>query len=253
MSGLITREIPRGHADEIVFGTTEINCAGAAFGVVDLVDDLVETDSKRVHPTPRHVARLLDRVRELDARFACVIHSKVRDSLNHYGQLRSQMGYGWCGPVLPNCTTEFVVNSFPNGNSIVDAEKIRIFRLLRDRLLLSAPAALVPEATPPARSLRARGEESYRTQRVTSADLLGGRIRIPSTSSSSTKSLLPTVKTMVELVLRGRPMRVSWDPRMGPDRERSGVLRVGATIRELVRENEVLMATTCDDGTVAIG
>ena len=131
-SGLITREIPQARADEIVFGTTEINYAGSSFGVVDLVDDLVETESARVRVTPSHVNRLINRVLEIRPRFACVIHSKVRDSLKRYGSVT--LKYGWCGSVLPQCSTEFVLNYFPNGNSIDDETKINIFRLLRDRL-----------------------------------------------------------------------------------------------------------------------
>ncbi len=39
---------------------------------------------------------------------------------------------------------------------------------------------------------------------------------------------------------------------MGPDRQRSGVLRVGAVLRELVREDEVLTATRGEGGAVVI-
>jgi hypothetical protein len=133
-SRLITREIPRACADEIVFGSTEINYARSSFGVVDLVDDLVETNSTRVRVTPAHVARLINRVREIHPRFACVIHSKVRDGLMRHGKLRSPLKYGWCGAVLRDCATEFLLNYFPNGNSVTDETKIHIFRLLRDRL-----------------------------------------------------------------------------------------------------------------------
>jgi hypothetical protein len=134
LSGLITREIPNPCADETVFLTTEINCFGSSFGVIDLVDDQVETDSRRVRVTPRHVTCLLDRVRELDPRFACVIHSKVRDGLNRHGRLRSRLDYGECGAVVPDCKTEFFLNYFPNGNSIADELKIHIFQFLRGRL-----------------------------------------------------------------------------------------------------------------------
>jgi len=133
-SGLIARDIPLARADEVVFGTTEINYAGSSFGVVDLVDDFIETDSTYVRVTPHHVACLLDRVREFEPRFACVIHAKVRDGLNRHGNLHSPLKHGWCGAVVRGCTTEFVLNYFPNGNSIADEKKIHIFRLLRDRL-----------------------------------------------------------------------------------------------------------------------
>ena len=133
-SGLITREIDQAKADDVVFGSSDINYAKSSFGVIDLVDDIVETNSSRVRVRTGHVNRLISRVREICPRFACVIHYKVRDGLNLYGGLRNPLTYGWCGAVLPNCDTEFLLNYFPNGNKIPDERKIEIFRLLRDRL-----------------------------------------------------------------------------------------------------------------------
>ncbi len=91
---------------------------GDRFGVIDLVDDLVETKSARVRVSAGHVHRLKERVLELHPRFACVIHSKVRSGLNRYGGLSHPLTYGWCGAILPNCDTEFLLNYFPNGNRI---------------------------------------------------------------------------------------------------------------------------------------
>jgi hypothetical protein len=116
-SGLITREIPQALADDVVFGGTEINYAKSSFGVIDLVDDLVETNSARVQVTPRHVHRLKEQILDIQPRFACVIHSKVRDGLNRHGGLSRRLKYGWCGAILPDCDTEFLLNYFPNGNS----------------------------------------------------------------------------------------------------------------------------------------
>lgn len=134
MSGLITQPVPKAFADEIVFGGTEVNYLNSSFGVIDLVEDVVETDSGEVPVTADDVNRLLMRIRDLKPRFVCVIHSKVRDALKRYGDLR--LAYGCCGKILPNCSTEFVLNYFPNGNNISDEKKIEIFGLLRDRLSL---------------------------------------------------------------------------------------------------------------------
>ncbi len=90
-----------------------------------------------------------------------------------------------------------------------------------------------------------------RTQRVTAADLRAGQIRIPASGAALTKQVLPTAKTVIDVRLRGRAMNVSWDPRMGPDRERSGVLRVGRSLRDLVSEGEVLTVLS-DAGGVRI-
>ena len=50
----------------------------------------------------------------------------------------------------------------------------------------------------------------------------------------------------------GRLLRASWDPRMGPDRERSGVLRIGRALRDLVQENEVLAVAIVEGGDITI-
>lgn len=93
----------------------------------------------------------------------------------------------------------------------------------------------------------------YSTQRVTAIDLKGGQIRIPLTSTFSAKSLFPATSTAVSVVLRGRSLAASWDPRMGPDRERSGVLRIDKTILQgLIREVERLAIIAAADDTIFI-
>jgi hypothetical protein len=95
--------------------------------------------------------------------------------------------------------------------------------------------------------MRHRGP--FRTQRVTLADLENGQIRVPSTSTASTKELFPGGNAAIVFILRGRSIRGEWDPGMDPDRQRSGVLRVlGAELRELVCEDEVLRVSVQEDG-----
>jgi hypothetical protein len=62
-----------------------------------------------------------------------------------------------------------------------------------------------------------------RTQRITAKDIERGQIRLP----RETKRLFPVDRREVEIVLRGARLTASYDPRTGPDRERSAVLRVG--------------------------
>lgn len=100
------------------------------------------------------------------------------------------------------------------------------------------------------RSVADKGD-CFRTQRVTAVDLRCGRIRIPSVGSSLAKALFPTKKATIHVVLAGRLVPGNWDPRMGPDRERSGVLRVGSILRELVCQDEILLVSS-DDGAIRI-
>ena len=61
------------------------------------------------------------------------------------------------------------------------------------------------------------------TQPVTPVDLAHGRIRIP----AATKPMFPSIRGPIAIRLRAMAMTVPYDPRNGPDRDRSGVLQVG--------------------------
>lgn len=79
--------------------------------------------------------------------------------------------------------------------------------------------------------------EAGRSQRVTDGDLHHGRIRLP----SAAKGFFPSERAEVQVILRGRRIACRYDPKRGPDRERSAVLSVGkAVLAELVRPDEVL-------------
>jgi hypothetical protein len=79
--------------------------------------------------------------------------------------------------------------------------------------------------------------DRFRTQRITHVDIDHGRIRIP----VGQKGALPPQKQRVAIRLRGvRLDSVAWDPRYGPDRERSGVLYVGRQLRDMVTPEERL-------------
>ena len=133
-SGVITKAVPKSNADEIVFGSAAVNYRGKEFGVLDLVTDIVQTTSGQVRPTRQHVDALLKHIRELDPRFVCIIHSKVRDALAKHAHLSGPLIYGICGPLLPGSAASVVMNYFPNGNAIRDEPKLQIFRQLRDAL-----------------------------------------------------------------------------------------------------------------------
>ncbi len=111
--------------------------------------------------------------------------------------------------------------------------------------LLSGPYAPTAEATRvdaelrellDAEGPRSVGERGESTQAVTENDLARGQIRLPRPA----KRYFPSERTELDVVLMGRRVRASYDPRLGPDRERSAVLRVGATLRDAVSVGERL-------------
>lgn len=64
---------------------------------------------------------------------------------------------------------------------------------------------------------------AHRSQKVTAADIQGGRIRLP---TGETKRLFPAERGHVDVEVRGESFECRWDPRLGPDKERSGVLGI---------------------------
>ncbi len=132
-SGLICNQVNNLTADEIVFGGNDINYKRSNYGVIDLITDIVESNSNNVRVKQHHVMSLVDMIRNIKPKFVCVIHGKVKDALNRHAdhELRAAIGYGLCGVVLKECETYFVVNYFPNGNAITDDIKINIFAELK--------------------------------------------------------------------------------------------------------------------------
>ena len=93
--------------------------------------------------------------------------------------------------------------------------------------------------TPARQDVGRNSSPGHVTQRITQTDIGAGRIRIP---IGPTKHLFPTTKARLTVDLRGVVLvGVRWDPRLGPDRERSGVLSVPrAELRQRVRADERL-------------
>ncbi len=104
---------------------------------------------------------------------------------------------------------------------------------------VSVGPAAVPRAQPVALAA-AVSAGPYRTQPVTGPDLAAGQVRIPTTTPN--KSLFPADRGDLAVIVRGRRMDARWDPRTGPVRERSGVLRFRdkGGLRAAVRQGEVL-------------
>ena len=76
-----------------------------------------------------------------------------------------------------------------------------------------------------------------RSQRITEKDIERGQLRFPAPA----KAAFPDSREDLLVQLRGLPAAGRWDPRNGPDRQRSGLLRLGRQVLEgRVRSEEVL-------------
>ena len=88
------------------------------------------------------------------------------------------------------------------------------------------------------------------SQQITNGDVQAEIVRVPRDS----KQCLPATRTDVDVVLRGEALGARrWDPRHGPDRERSGRLSVGRDVLERhVRVGETLTISVDDEGRVTV-
>jgi hypothetical protein len=111
------------------------------------------------------------------------------------------------------------------------------------------PAAAVVEQPITARLRGSVG--SAASQTVTDKDIDAGRVRFPRPA----KRLLPPEREYVAISVRGRHFaRVRWDPRIGADKERSGLLALGkGRLDGLVDAGEVLTLAAHADGRLELG
>jgi TDG/mug DNA glycosylase family protein len=94
-----------------------------------------------------------------------------------------------------------------------------------------------------------RGADVASSQIVTPKDLESGIVRLP----KDAKRFLPNTRSDVSIILRGTRLTVRYDPRLGPDQERSGVLRVGRdALSRLVKAGERLRVSRGGGGDVAL-
>jgi hypothetical protein len=91
-------------------------------------------------------------------------------------------------------------------------------------------------------------DDEVRTQRITEVDISHGRIRVPNRH----KHLFPASRTRLAVRVLGQSLRdVAWDPRLGPDQERSGILYVGRQAIGQIVPDEVLKIRV-ENGTVEL-
>lgn len=99
------------------------------------------------------------------------------------------------------------------------------------------------------RSSQYERSSSLWTQQVTASDRNAGQIRVPSRS----KGAFPKEADTISVRVQGVEVLARWNPRVGPDRERSGTLRVGPRVlAELVPVGTILVISVTGDGAIEL-
>lgn len=134
-AGLITMPVNMDVADDRVFGSSEINYNKWEYGVTDLINYLVESDSSKVKPTMEHCKNLEQSIIRYKPKVVVLLHSKVVKSFvkKHIG--RDNVQYGNLGKLIDGCDTIFYNVPFPHGNSITSEVKIRLYKEIKETII----------------------------------------------------------------------------------------------------------------------
>lgn len=130
-SGLITQHINDPlKGDEIVFGSSHINYNHWIFGVTDLNNELVETNSQNVAIETKHLDRILNILESNNVKKLCLMHSKVGKVIRSCAKLYDVQNnrYGYIGKI-----GETLVYEVPFHNAAI-SNREQYYQLLLETL-----------------------------------------------------------------------------------------------------------------------
>jgi hypothetical protein len=130
-AALITEKVDKESADGKIFGSNDLNFNKWQYGVIDLVPEIVNSDSRKVAPTPKHVVLLIKKIIRLKPKVVCLLHSKVYLEIRKYVAKNYEVDIskldGSLGSILPKLNTHFFKVAFPHGNTVTNENKIAVY------------------------------------------------------------------------------------------------------------------------------
>lgn len=115
--------------DEMVFGSNSINYKNKVYGVTDLNNKLVQTDSNRVKTTSEQVKRIVEILNNNRVWKVCLLHNKVAKQFERCNLVKRNTGklngYGIIGKYYGIPIYEVPFHTAPIGN------KAEYYKLLR--------------------------------------------------------------------------------------------------------------------------
>lgn len=134
-AGLITERVDKEEADELVFGSTKLNCNRWQYGITDLLPLVAESDSGKMKPTEIDCRRLVDTIANYSPKTVVLLHSKVVKHICRYLHItKFATNCGHVGSIIIDTKTEFFNIAFPHGNTILTSEKVDRYVELRQFL-----------------------------------------------------------------------------------------------------------------------
>ena len=129
-SGLITKDIDKSTADEIVFGKNEFNKNRWSYGIADLVPYISDRVSKNIKVTKNDYKNLKNLISKYKPKTVCIIHNEVMKCIRKNGPEIKDIKYGQIGKIFEDLDTMFFYIPFPHGNAYTTVYKIKLYKEL---------------------------------------------------------------------------------------------------------------------------
>ena len=133
-SGLITSPVNMNIADNVVFGSSKINANGWEYGVTDLINFHVESDSRAVNPTIQNCMDLKQTIINNKPKVVVLLHSKVIKRFVKDFLGKENVKYGNLGKLVDESDTVFFNVPFPHGNAITSEAKVELYKQVKETL-----------------------------------------------------------------------------------------------------------------------
>jgi len=135
-SELLTQEVDKNYADGRVFGGSIYNYGNWNYGIVDLVRNKVESNSRKIKPTESDVKSLIHSIIRYRPKVVILLHKKVLKSIYRFiGKPAPKSNVGFLGKIIPNCGSVFFAVGFPHGGKISSKSKISRYKEVKRYLL----------------------------------------------------------------------------------------------------------------------
>lgn len=135
--GLISEDVNKDYADDLIFGGNQFNFNQWNYGITDLVTHIAESNSTKVEPALDDCKALKDAILQYKPLAVVILHSKVlKEFISSYiGARRYPSNSGKMGRLLKGCDSIFYNIAFPHRNGIPDVDKIKRYQELKNDIL----------------------------------------------------------------------------------------------------------------------
>ncbi len=210
--------------DTVVFGSNKINTEGMVYGVTDLNNEVVKTDSREVSIERRHVQRVLEILQTNSVAKLCLMHSKVGKAFRDSGFLKNSTGnrYGLIGYLGTTAAYEVPFHNAPVANKelyygkLIGTPKAKAFYQAEKEKPKSPVSFQIKSPTPKSSStftIPKNGNE------ITKKDIEKGVLRI----AADFKEFFPQRDAFVKVIAGSTTKNISYQLKEG----RSSLLKLG--------------------------